>query len=166
MESLNPIMKHFVFRNKSDLYKHIIKDTSFLSSIVEINNSAESPCAFNRNQLYEFLSSSLKDSVSVFFLYHNKEPIGVMFGYHNIHSKGEFTLSSVAIKKSYQRKGYGEIFLKKAYLKLEKLGYTQISLVETTQAIKKTNEKIVSKNSQKKKETEHLLNSNQELNNL
>ena len=149
METLNPVIKKLTFRNKADFYQHIIKDPSFLSSIVDIHKSAESSYFLNRNQLYEFLISSLKDSITIFFLYHNKEPIGVMFGYHNTKSKGEFTLSSVAIKKEYQRKGFGKVFLKKAYLELEKLGYTQISLVETTQAIKKTNENIVSKNSKR-----------------
>ena len=152
MTVLNPKIKHFVFKNKGDFHQQIIKDPDFIKSIIDVRDSAELSYNFNKNGFYEFDKSDLKKGGSIFFLYNGKEVIGAIFGYNNRFVSNEFTMCFVAIKKQFQNMGLGEKFLKKAYMELEKLGYTQISMLETSKAIVKTNEKIVLKNPNYKKE--------------
>ena len=152
MTVLNPKIKHFVFKNKGDFHQQIIKDPDFIKSIIDVRDSAELSYNFNKNGFYEFYKSDLKEGGSIFFLYNGKEVIGAIFGYNNRFVSNEFTMCFVAIKKQFQNMGLGEKFLKKAYMELEKLGYTQISMLETSKAIVKTNEKIVLKNPNYKKE--------------
>lgn len=152
MDKINPEIKHFVFRNKENFHQQITKDPNFIKSILDIRDSAEMSYSFNKNGFYEFYKSSLKKGGSIFFLYNGKEVIGAIFGYNNRFASREFTMSFVAIKRQFQNMGLGEKFLKKAYLELKKLGYTQISMFETSKAIIRTNEKIVSKNPHYKKE--------------
>lgn len=134
----------FSFNNKDEFHKTIISKPDFLKTIVNIDQSSGNTLTnFNREKLYEFLHSSFKQGGSVFLLYSGSNPIGFALGYNNKLVQKEFVLSFVAIKKEHQQKGFGEFFLKKTYLELEKLGYTQISMFENNIALSKINKKIV-----------------------
>ncbi|HOZ35418.1 MAG TPA: GNAT family N-acetyltransferase [archaeon] len=133
-------IKKFNFKTKNEFHQFIIKHTRFLADLIDIQNYSGIDYNFNKDGLYKFLKADFKKGGSVFLIYDGKDPIGAIYGYNNVYGDREFTLSFFAIKKEYQRKGFGKKLLKFAYDELlNTQGYKNVCMFSSsgTRAINK-----------------------------